>query len=79
MDDTYIRLPVEVFDKQVRMPFFSVGYGYAIAATDLKTARRYIIKVSDRATREQLLVEIKRMNARKGRFFYTLTNEGGTV
>lgn len=55
---------------------------YAIAATHRVTGQRYLIKVSSLATREDLILEIRRMNqptARRPQFMYTLTTEGALV
>lgn len=57
--------------------------GYCIAAINMTTGKRLLIKVSDLATREQLMKEVRIMNGkfrRAGRnFHYTLTTEGAIV
>jgi hypothetical protein len=60
---------------------------YAICATHRQTGQRLLIKVSNLATREQLIEEIARMNRDvvvpthkyRNRFIYSLTTEGITI
>lgn len=78
----YIHVPLDI-----KIPSMATGPGYAIAAVHRITGQRLLIKVSDLATREQLQMEIKRMNSisltgpfgKKSNFIYSLTNEGAMV